>query len=138
MKKVLFICMSNSRRSQMAEAIYKSLGGSAKSAGIDPAGGDYQIDPNVISALKEMKIETKGLKTKQLTEEMLDEADKIITFRCADLVPKKYHAKIEDWDLGAKRQVGQKQAERTLDEIRMYCDLIYQKVKRFKEQLEIS
>jgi len=130
--------MSNSRRSQMAELIFNKLSEShsAMSAGIDPQGGNWKVDPNVYIALKEIGIEAKNLEAKKLTDEMLEKADKIITFMCADKLPAKYQSKVEDWQLGVKRNIGEKQSERTLDEIRKMRDLIYEKIKQFVQQLK--
>lgn len=128
--------MSNSRRSQMAEAIFEKLSGvKVKSAGIDPAGGDYKVDDNVIVALKEIGIEIHNPKAKKVTEAMLEEADKIITFMCNDKIPEKYKSKIEDWELGVKREIGQRQSERTLAEIRKMRELIYEEVKKLVDGL---
>lgn len=137
MKKVLFVCMSNSRRSQMAETIFSRLSETkAKSAGIDPAGGDYKVDENVIIVLKEIGIDVHNPKAKKVTKPMLEEADKIITFMCAEKIPEKYKSKVEDWALGVKRELGQKQSERTIDEIRKLRDLIYEKVEELVEGLK--
>ena len=122
----------------MAEAIFEKLSGAkAQSAGIDPSGGDWEVDPNALTALKEIGAETKNLKVKKLTEEMLEKADKIIAFRCADKIPEKYKSKVENWELGSQRQIGGKQPERTLDEIRKMQDLIYQNVKRLLKELKL-
>jgi len=129
--------MSNSRRSQMAEAIFSKISGyMAKSAGVDPAGGDHRVDANVIAVLKEIGIDHPGARAKKLTDSMLEEADKVITFRCSDKIPERYKAKVEDWELGAKREIGQKQRERTLDEVRNMRDSIYEKVKNLVERLK--
>lgn len=129
--------MSNSRRSQMAEAIFNKLSkDKAKSAGIDPAGGNYRVDPNVITVLKEIGIDVQNLKAKKVTEDMLEEADKIVTFMCIDKIPEKYRSKVENWELGRNREVGEKQKVRTIDEIRKMRDLIYEKVKGLVEKLE--
>src|SRR3989344_3367772 len=103
--------MSNSRRSQMAEAIFDKLSGlKSQSAGVDPK----PVDQNTVLVLKEIGIDFKG-KSKRLTEPMLEKADKIITFRCADHIPEKYHSKVENWEVGVKRKVGEGQVERDLD-----------------------
>jgi protein-tyrosine-phosphatase len=129
--------MSNSRRSQMAQAIFEKLSGTrAESAGIDPAGSNHTIDNNVITSLREIGIETHNLKVKKLTEEMLENADKIIAFRCADKLPEKYKRKIEEWELGRKREVGEKQSERSVEEIREMRDSIYHKVTELVERLK--
>lgn len=127
MKKVLFVCMSNVRRSKMAAVIFEKLSGfKAENAGVDPAD---EIDKNIVVALKEIGIELSKTKPKKVTGHMLEEADKIITFRCDDKIPQKYKSKIENWELGSKRNIGERQIERTLEDIRNMRDLIYEKVK---------
>lgn len=133
MKKILFVCMSNIRRSQMAEAIFTKLTGiKAMSAGIDPA---EKVDENVITILKEIGIDMGKTKPKKVTNKMLEWADKIITFRCDDKLPDKFKHKIENWELGVKRNVGDKPPERGLDEIRETRDLIYPKIKKLVDEL---
>ena len=61
--KVLFVCVGNTCRSQMAEAICKSLGHSADSAGTHPGS---EVNPNAIIALEEKGIETAGLRPKSI------------------------------------------------------------------------
>ena len=114
----------------MAEAIYNKFSSGAQSAGIDQAGGNYSIDPNVLTVLNEIGIETKNLKAKKVTEEMMEHADQIIAFRCAEHIPEKYRFKVSEWELGVKREPGRKQTERTLDEIRKMRDLNLEKVKK--------
>ncbi len=60
---------------------------------------------------------------------MLERADKIITFRCVDRLPEKYKSKTEDWDFGRKRGVGEKQIERTLDDVRGMRESVYKLVE---------
>ncbi len=140
MKKVLFVCMSNSRRSQIAEAIFnhinKNIDVKAESAGINPIGGNYTIDPSVIKVLNEIGIETNYLKVKKITEEMLRNSNKIITFRCADKLPSKYQSKAEDWQIGRRRNVGEKQLERTIEELREMRDIIYNKIKKLIKNIK--
>jgi protein-tyrosine-phosphatase len=126
--------MTNIRRSQMAEAIFENLTGEqAESAGIDPIG---KVDRNAVIALKEIGIDWKWKESKKVTEKMLEEADKIVTFRCADKLPEKYKLKIEDWEIGVTRKTGEKPpAERSLDQLRIARDLIYENVKKLVEKL---
>jgi arsenate reductase len=65
--KVLFVCIHNSARSQMAEAFLKELGGEsfeAMSAGIEPG----TLNPNVVRVMKEVGIDISGNKTKDVFE----------------------------------------------------------------------
>jgi protein-tyrosine-phosphatase len=82
MKKVLFVCVHNSGRSQMAEALFNHYAaGKAKaaSAGTQPAS---QVNPAVAEAMREVGIDISAQRPKMLTPEMLDEADKVVTMGC--------------------------------------------------------
>jgi protein-tyrosine-phosphatase len=123
----------------MAEAILnhisKGVDVKAESAGFDPAGGSYMIDQNVIKVLNEKSIETDYLKVKKVTENMLRDSDKIVTFRCIEKLPSKYQSKAEDWQIGRKRKSGQKQSERTIEELRKMRDAIYKKVNALVKKM---
>lgn len=67
MKKILFVCVHNSARSQMAEAFMNQLGGDrfiAESAGLEPG----KLNPLVVEAMKEVGIDISGNKTKSVFE----------------------------------------------------------------------
>jgi len=79
---VLFICVGNAGRSQMAEAFFNHLARGkvqATSAGTNPAS---RVDPTVIELMNELGIDMSSHYPKKLTVEMLDTADKIITMGC--------------------------------------------------------
>jgi len=100
MKKVLFVCVHNAGRSQMAEAFFNQIATGkavAISAGTQPAN---EVDPVVVEAMREVGIDISRQKPKMLTFEMLKSADRVITMGCnvaeacpASLVP------TEDWEL---------------------------------------
>lgn len=100
MDKVLFLCVHNSGRSQMAEAFFNAYappGLRASSAGSVP--GD-KLNPVVGQAMKELGIDMSGRRPKALTLEMMEGADRVISMGCgveescpAALVP------IEDWQI---------------------------------------
>jgi arsenate reductase len=99
---VLFVCVHNSGRSQMAEAFFNLLAnGRAKglSAGTQPAD---KINPVVVEAMKEVGVDISGNKSKVLTIEMIEGADRMITMGCGDDAAGFCPAKIietEDWAL---------------------------------------
>lgn len=100
MKKVLFVCVHNSGRSQMAEAFFNRLAGGraeAISAGTDPAPA---IDPTVVAVMREVGIDLGGRVPKALTPEMLDGADRVITMGCGveGVCPATF-TETEDWGL---------------------------------------
>jgi arsenate reductase (thioredoxin) len=87
MKKVLFICLHNSGRSQMAEAFFNQMAkGKAKaiSAGSQPAD---KVNPVVVKAMLEIGIDISRNKPKLLTLEMMDGMDKAITMGCENTCP---------------------------------------------------
>jgi arsenate reductase len=81
-KKVLFVCVHNSGRSQMAEAFFNQLAGtraSASSAGTQPAPG---VNPTVIQVMREAGLDISRNTPKMLTIEMMKDADRVITMGC--------------------------------------------------------
>lgn len=82
LKKVLFVCIHNSGRSQMAEAFANRLGAGvieAQSAGTAPADA---INPIVVQAMHEIGYDMEGQYPKLMTNEMLDMADLVVTMGC--------------------------------------------------------
>ena len=83
MKTILFVCVHNSGRSQMAEAFFNKLAKGralAISAGTQPADS---VNPAVVEAMKEVGIDISGNKPKALTVEMVEKASKMITMGCS-------------------------------------------------------
>lgn len=87
-RKILFVCIENSNRSQMAEAFANLLGGEniqAFSAGSNPSG---RINPKAIAALKELGYDLNKHHSKSL-EEIKEQApfDVVVTMGCGDACP---------------------------------------------------
>ena len=99
-KTVLFICVRNSGRSQIAEAFLNSLAGDkavAISAGTRPA---ERVNPTVVQAMAEVGIDISDRKPKALTLEMVEKADRVITMGCgADPSCPVTFVPAEDWQL---------------------------------------
>jgi protein-tyrosine-phosphatase len=100
MKKVLFVCVHNSGRSQMAQAFFNQKAQDkavAASAGTNPA---TQVNPTVVSAMREVGIDIAENKPKMLSAEMLEDADRVITMGCnvAEACPATF-VPTEDWGL---------------------------------------
>ena len=86
MKTLLFVCVENSGRSQMAEAYYNLLSkGKAQglSAGTQPAD---EVNPVVVEAMKEVGIDISNNKPKRLTIDMVEKADRMITMGCGAIL----------------------------------------------------
>jgi arsenate reductase len=102
MKTVLFVCVHNSGRSQMAEAFFNRLAkGRAKavSAGTSPGSS---VNPVVVEAMRETGIDISGNKPKALTIEMAENADRMITMGCgadAEGICPASIIETEDWEL---------------------------------------
>lgn len=101
MKKILFICVENAGRSQMAEAFAKKYSKREmifSSAGIKPA---KKINPVVVSVMKEKNIDISKKKPKALTNEMTKTANLIITMGCGanDICVREFSTQTIDWKL---------------------------------------
>ena len=98
MKTVLFVCVGNAGRSQMAEAFLNHLAaGKARaiSAGTKPAS---RVDPTVVEVMKEEGIDIGGNRPKALSPEMVDQADVVVTMGCgAEAVCPATWVRTEDW-----------------------------------------
>ncbi len=104
MKTVLFVCVHNSGRSQMAEAFFNRLvKGKARalSAGTDPAD---TIDPTVVKVMREVGIDISASKPKVLTFEMTEPVDRVVTMGCRveEICPATF-IETEDWELEEPR-----------------------------------
>ena len=100
MKKVLFVCVHNAGRSQMAEAFLNSAGADsllATSAGTIPT---ERVNSVVAEAMQEVGIDISANSPKVITREMANEADLIITMDCAidEACPATF-LPAEDWGL---------------------------------------
>ena len=98
--KVLFLCVHNAGRSQMAAAFAREYGGAsidAESAGTMPS---ERVHPVVVEAMLERGVDLSGARPKLLTDEMASEADRAITMGCAieDVCPSGL-VETEDWGL---------------------------------------
>lgn len=100
MDQVLFICVGNSSRSQMAEAFFNHLSqgrARAVSAGTQPA---RTLDPNAVAVMAELGIDLSGQRPKPLTQEMVDSATRRISMGCGVQESCPAWAQLdEDWDL---------------------------------------
>jgi arsenate reductase (thioredoxin) len=99
-KKLLFVCVENSNRSQMSQAFAKMLGGNyveAYSAGSNPSG---IINPKAIVAMKELGYDLSTHASKSLQEvEVFAPFDAVVTMGCGDACPWMPAAKFIDWQI---------------------------------------
>lgn len=130
-KRVLFVCMHNSGRSQMAEAIFNHLAQGkavAASAGTAPAA---TVLPSVVQAMGEVGIDIGSQRPKELTEEMARQAERIIAMGCnvQEACPA-LHLEVEDW--GIEDPQGQ-----SIERVREIRDEIWRRVERLLGELAI-
>jgi len=125
MKNVLFVCVENSCRSQMAEAFFNSMtGGGAESAGISPA---EEVDKVAIEVMKEIGIDISGKKPKALVPEMNEKFDLIVTMGCIDGCPVTPREKTIEWNIEDPKG-------KSIEEYRKARDMIKQKIKKLVDR----
>ena len=96
---VLFVCVHNAGRSQMAAAFLAHLSAGAvevRSAGSEPAD---RVNPAAVQAMAEVGIDIAGEKPKILTDDAVRESDVVITMGCGDTCPFYPGKRYEDWVL---------------------------------------
>jgi arsenate reductase (thioredoxin) len=129
MKTVLFVCVGNSGRSQMAEAFFNNVAGGraqALSAGTNPAA---VVDSVVVEVMKEVNIDISSNYPKKLTLEMLDKADRVVTMGCGvePSCPATF-VQAEDW--GMEDTKG-----KSIEKIREIRDEIKRRVENLLKEL---
>ena len=94
---VLFVCVENTFRSVMSEALFNAVappGWRAESAGVQAADA---MNPNAFERLREIGIEAAPRTPRLVTPEMTARADRVVTFGCLDRCPIGAAGKAEDW-----------------------------------------
>ena len=97
--EVLFVCVQNAGRSQMAAGLTDQLAAGrihVRSAGSDPA---EEINQNVVAAMAEVGIDIAQEFPKPLTDEVVKAADTVITMGCGDSCPIYPGKRYEDWEV---------------------------------------
>ncbi|MEH0826497.1 MULTISPECIES: arsenate reductase ArsC [Micromonospora] len=115
---VLFVCVHNAGRSQMAAGWLRHLGGDAvevRSAGSEPAD---QINPVAVEAMREVGIDITANKPKILDYATAEASDVIITMGCGDVCPAFPGKRYEDWKLDDPAGQDLAVVRRVRDEIR--------------------
>jgi len=99
MPEVLFVCVHNAGRSQMAAGLLHKLAGDSvtvRSAGSEPA---EHLNPRVVEAMKEIGVDISAELPKPMTGNMVKAADVVITMGCGDACPIYPGKRYEDWEL---------------------------------------
>jgi len=127
-KRLLFVCVENSNRSQMAEAFARLHGGAgvdAYSAGSRPGGA---VNPQAVAMMRELGYEMSSHVSKSLAEIPDLEYDFVATMGCGDACPAVRGKWREDWSIPDPKDLGQA-------EFRQVRDLIESKVKAVLSEL---
>ncbi|MFL6089692.1 MAG: arsenate reductase ArsC [Aeromicrobium sp.] len=128
---VLFVCVHNAGRSQMAAGYLQYLAGDridVVSAGSQPGN---QINPVAVQAMAEEGIDIAGGQPKLLTDAAVQESDVVITMGCGDTCPFYPGKRYEDWDLDDPAGQG-------IDAVRPIRDAIKERVKALIADLDGS
>lgn len=129
MKKILFVCIENSNRSQMSQAFAKMIGGEtieAYSAGSRPSG---VINPKAIEAMSELGYDLSVHDSKSLEEvKQYAPFDAVVTMGCGDACPWMPAKKFIDWEIPDPRNMNE-------EEFRKVRDLVKSKVKELLSSL---
>jgi len=133
LKRVLFVCVENAGRSQMAEAFANHYGKTkviASSAGVRLA---EKVNPIVVEVMKEKGIDISANKPKLLTANMVEEAEQIITMGCSveKFCPAPLFKKVTDWDLEDSKG-------KRIEKVREIRDEIEKKVTKLLEDMNSS
>ena len=116
----LFVCVENAGRSQMAEAFARRLGMDASSAGTMPS---ESVNPVVVQAMMEKRIDISKKRPKMLTVKMINEASLVVTMGCSveEVCPRpmlsKMQKKLVDWHLDDPKGRSLEEVRRIRDEI---------------------
>jgi arsenate reductase len=130
LRKLLFVCVENAGRSQMAEAFAKSYGKGkveVKSAGTMPA---KEVNSVVVQVMREKEIDLSANKPKLITNQMILEADKIIVMGCSaqGFCPAPLLNKVIDWGIEDPK-------DKPIEKVRDIRDEIEERVKKLIEEM---
>jgi protein-tyrosine-phosphatase len=128
MPEVLFVCVHNAGRSQMAAGLLHNLAGdkiTVRSAGSEPA---EHLNPRVVEAMEEIGIDISAELPKPMTGNMVKAADVVITMGCGDACPIYPGKRYEDWELDDP-------AGKDLETVRRIRDDIEARVRKLVAEL---
>jgi protein-tyrosine-phosphatase len=129
--EVLFVCVHNAGRSQMAAALLEREAGGqirVRSAGSEPA---EELNQAVVEAMREIGIDLHDRRPRRLEDQDVREADVVVTMGCGDACPFYPGKRYEDWEL-------EDPAGKTLAEVRPIRDEIERRVRELISSLDDS
>jgi arsenate reductase (thioredoxin) len=129
MSRVLFVCVQNAGRSQIAEALFTTEANGrheARSAGTAPA---TRVHPEVVEAMKELGVDLSARVPRRLEDADAEWADVVVTMGCGDACPYIPGKRYVDWELADPSGLPP-------DEVRQVRDEIERRVQGLLEELE--
>jgi arsenate reductase len=124
--RVLFVCVQNAGRSQIAQVLYERRGGDARSAGSAPA---ERVHPEVVEVLREVGLEVGDRRPRGLSREDVEWAELVVTMGCGDACPVLPGKRYVDWNLPDP-------SGQPLDEVRALRDEIDRRLGELSPELE--
>ncbi len=127
-KTILFVCVHNAGRSQMAAGFMRQLGGErveVLSAGSAPK---ESINPVAVSAMAELGIDIANQRPKILTPESVQQSDVVITMGCGDACPYYPGKRYEDWQLDDPAGQGIESVRVIRDEIKARVEALLKEI----------
>lgn len=127
---VLFLCVHNAGRSQMAAGWLRHLGGDrveVYSGGSEPA---ERVNPTAVAAMAEVGVDISGQRPRPWTDEALTAADVVVTMGCGDTCPVVPGTRYLDWELADP-------AGRPLEEVRPIRDELERRVRDLLDELGV-
>ena len=130
-KNILFVCVENAGRSQMAEAFFKKYAGDkfdAVSAGTSPS---FQLNPLVIQVMKEIGIDMTTQFPKELSDSMITNSSKTVNMGCMDeeSCPALFVNDVLDWNISDPK-------EKSVEQVRIIRDQIKNKILTLIDSFE--
>jgi arsenate reductase (thioredoxin) len=132
-KTILFVCVQNAGRSQMAEGFFRKYapeGFESMSAGTKPIS---QINPFAIQVMNEIGLDISKQKSKDLTEDMMRNSDKIINMGCMDknFCPTLFIHKVIDWGIEDPK-------DKPIEKVREIRDEIERRINELATDISIA
>ena len=128
---VLFLCVHNAGRSQMALGWFRHLAGEgavAWSGGSEPAAS---VNPAAVAAMAEVGIDISGERPQRWSDDMLEHTNVVVTMGCGDACPVVPGVRYEDWPLDDPAGLG-------VDAVRPIRDEIEARVRDLLTRLEVT
>jgi len=131
MSRVLFVCVHNAGRSQMAEALLARAADGrheARSAGSDPG---ERVHPEVVEVMRELDVDLHDRTPRKLAPGDAEWADVVVTMGCGDACPVVPATRYVDWDLRDPAQL-------PIGDVRAIRDEIEERVSRLVAEIDAA